>query len=740
MKKIFTIAIIAVFTVAAFIACEGDQGPMGPKGEPGIEVDEPGLVVSLDADKNDITLTLGLNTTLSAAVNADAIIHTLIWELIDGADEILKLNRPGTEPGAPAPPVGPAPFAERAVKLTGDSVKVTGIAEGTALIKITALGSSHIPEQTTINVTVFGAATEFAKLAKQAEDNVLPQAVTITAHGFERIPPQTLDFFNEESVSGTRLTITVKGSVPGIALAVKEQGSLFRVGKGISLIIENIDLQGIDNNNRPLVVVEEGATLTIRENSGIKDNINNVPSIQANFQHFGGGVRVEPTGLFMMYDGEISGNKSIMGGGVFNDGEFTMLDGIISYNISDAGGGVINWAGDFNMMGGAIYRNSPISATAVTMGGGVYNVGGFFTMYDSAEILENISRFGGGVSNEGDFTMEGGKIYSNSATAGGGGVEASNGPFTMNGGEIFYNTSGTTGGAVVIVGGTTFTMEDGKIYDNVSEGMGGGVRVDDGGTFTMRQGCEISGNWSYYSGGGVVVISGGTFDMHGGLIDGNEGSIGGGVDVQYISGTSPATFNMYSGIISNNTARGLGGGVRTGEPRSTANIPSTVFNMYDGEIFGNKSLGTLETQGGGGVFAGGNFYMEAGRIYNNTSASGGGGVRIHADGRFEMFGGEISGNTAATIGGGVLHAGAGYVSIGTEFRMVSGTIYGSNAEAAKQNKAGTNGAAFKISPVIVIGYAQYGTFTGAESDVWTSSGNFDDTVETTITVTNGVKN
>ena len=86
-----------------------------------------------------------------------------------------------------------------------------------------------------------------------------------------------------------------------------------------------------------------------------------------------------------------------------------------------------------------------------------------------------------------------------------------------------------------------------------------------------------------------------------------------------------------------------------------------------------------------------------------------------------MSGGTISGNNADN-GGGVRVEGA-------TFRMVNGTIYGSNEGALSNTATTTPGAALFNG-----GTAQRGTLSGV---TWTSLGNLTDT-DTTIRVVDGV--
>jgi len=90
-----------------------------------------------------------------------------------------------------------------------------------------------------------------------------------------------------------------------------------------------------------------------------------------------------------------------------------------------------------------------------------------------------------------------------------------------------------------------------------------------------------------------------------------------------------------------------------------------------------------------------------------------------------MNGGEIAGNTASSSGGGV------YEYMGT-FRIVTGTIYGTNETNTSLRNIATTGTAVYIRG----GTAQRGTF-GGTNGAWVSSGTLS-TTDNTVKVVNGV--
>ncbi len=109
-------------------------------------------------------------------------------------------------------------------------------------------------------------------------------------------------------------------------------------------------------------------------------------NIVGNTTDFGGGVYVGPTqSIFHMMGGSIVGNTADFGGGVFITGglsEFFMMGGSITGNSAGNGGGVFVYS-QFTMMGGSITGNTADS------GGGVYMTGGCFSVFESPVISDN---------------------------------------------------------------------------------------------------------------------------------------------------------------------------------------------------------------------------------------------------------------------------------------------------------------------------------------------------------------
>jgi hypothetical protein len=291
---------------------------------------------------------------------------------------------------------------------------------------------------------------------------------------------------------------------------------------------------------------------------------------------------------------------------------------------------------------------------------------------------------------------------------------------------------------VILALGNNITLQGGSGDNSV-------IVVSDGGALVMNTGSIITGNRiTGTNGGGVSVYNGGTFTMNGGTILGNQstrgssvtggGGLGGGVYVQ------DGTFTMTGGKISGNTATGNGSG------GGGICLRGGTFTMNGGEISGNtvtsnpsSTSGVYSHSGGGVYLMTGTFTMTGGKISGNTvtgridDGNYGGGVGTNA-GTFTMTGGEISGNTVTRLGTSALidNSGGGvFLATGVIFRLVSGTIYGSNETTTSLRNAATYGAALFKHPDAI---AQYGTFSGG---TWNKNGDLN-TSNNTIKAVNGV--
>jgi predicted outer membrane repeat protein len=306
------------------------------------------------------------------------------------------------------------------------------------------------------------------------------------------LPSQTLP-------TGANLTlIDILNVFSPRTIQLSGTGSLFTIGSGRSLTLQDITLEGSSTNDAPLVTVSSGGTFTMSGNSSIIDNIYiGTAGVTTN----GGGVNVT-NGTFIMSGGMISGNKAIntmppsSGGGVFvTGGTFTMSGGTITDNEAGGGGGVYVHNSILTMSGNATVKDNTASSS---IGGGVYFGGSSpssthlpsFTMDNNATISGNKATTNGGgvyfttsMSPTTTFEMKGGTIGGttdkNIADQGGGVyVTGSASEFTMSGGTVYG------------VNGNTATIEGAALYVNTSAkatyGDGSSIPDDSNSTNTPR--------------------------------------------------------------------------------------------------------------------------------------------------------------------------------------------------------------------------------------------------------------
>ena len=360
-----------------------------------------------------------------------------------------------------------------------------------------------------------GVAGQIARL----HTGTLPPTATITVAADEEILPQSLYFY------GSEIDITLTGG--GNTLSLGAPGSMFTVGRGVTLRLGDLTLQGRPNNTGgALVTVSGGGNLIMGAGSFITGNSNWAsPPI-------GGGVAVNTGGTFTMFGGEIRNNNALHGGGVFNAGTFVIEDGQIHANEADSnGGGVLNDGGStFTMRGGEIFGNE------ANQGGGVRNFG-TVNMYHGAAISSNTALgttnvLGGGVFNTGTFNMLGGEIFDNAANQGGG--------------------------------------------------------VDNRGTFNMHDGAVISGNTAQAGGGqplGGGVINSGTFNMHGGEFSGNSAGQAGGGMINF------GTFRVENGLMhGSDTVSGLVNMAPSGAVLNSQPAATSLHGTFTGGVFASQGI------------------------------------------------------------------------------------------------------------------------------------------------------
>lgn len=252
---------------------------------------------------------------------------------------------------------------------------------------------------------------------------------------------------------------------------------------------------------------------------------------------YGRGVRLgdsSSTGDFIMYGGEISGNRIDIsahsaaagdGAGVESQlSDFTMYGGKITNNHvikgsnnegggvnMHTGGGVISAGTYLKLYGGTISNN-----TADKRGGGVFT-NMTLTISDGITITGNKSEQGGGIyTYDEDITINGGNITGNTATYGGGvyhiGDYRTCDTLTISGSATITGNTATDGGGVYVESGKNTSnwnkgqgalqINGGSITNNTATGNGGGVYINERGLLTITGG-NVTDNTATVNGGGV---------------------------------------------------------------------------------------------------------------------------------------------------------------------------------------------------------------------------------------------
>ncbi|MFP3090415.1 hypothetical protein LQZ21_08825 [Treponema sp. TIM-1] len=468
-------------------------------------------------------------------------------------------------------------------------------------------------------------------------------------------------------------TVVIDGH--GRTLNKTSPGTLITVGGGVTLTLQNINLQGYSANNAPLVKVLSGGKLILGAGAVLSGNKTNSEA---------GGIWVNNGTLTMNSGAVIKGMEARRAGGalISNNGRFIMSGGTI---------GGPN-PGDGNTVPDGDYSVPPPSFLTDQFGGGVLVDNGFFDMYGGTiQANKANAEYGGGgvaVIDYGTFTHHGGTITGNIAgkSHSGGGVYA----YSYGGSNVDI-TRVTIKGAAVIAGNRA-----------LAENSGGGVGciqnirlIIEGGTITGNiAGDPVSGGEAS-SGGGVYYL-GDDFTMYGGIVKENivwGDSSGGGIYIQH------GTF--YGGSIQGNEAKGSasGGGIYS--------AMHVIIENTAVAIAGNKAH---EANSGGGVYVKqGYFELTNGSITGNSAwgPSSGGGIYVYRDGNVSMTrpdtgnGGKrvITGNEARYNDPGDKSAGAVYIdgdgitNSGSNglFHMDSGSIGGTSPGDGNTAVRGANG-------------------------------------------------
>jgi len=265
-----------------------------------------------------------------------------------------------------------------------DTVRVRVTVGGSALEFYFALAQNIAPETVPGNTL----AEQLAWLREDARSGGY-YLVQIGA-AFEDITPAQSSLAFGDRIN---ITVRIRGTGANREIRLDQNGLMFSVGSGITLVLDsNVTLVGRNpgrtgmNNINTLVQVDNGGILRMNAGANIMGNASTSGA-------GAGGVQVVNGGVFILNGGYIFGNTATWegGGGVLieSGGKFDMLGGMIFDNDGELGGGILIRGGTFRMSGGQIFgsdagaglanisRGTGANASAAIFNAGTFLLGTF---------------------------------------------------------------------------------------------------------------------------------------------------------------------------------------------------------------------------------------------------------------------------------------------------------------------------------------------------------------------------
>ena len=384
------------------------------------------------------------------------------------------------------------------------------------------------------NITVQTGFSTFTVSNSDEWLSAFSQMQNITSDTFDIL---VTDNFSVEPINVYRnnfmsVTITIRSNNNN-EISLNSNGSLFIFGDGVTMVIENITLRGKNNNNAPLVKVNNKGKLILK-NGGIITGNTYITS-------------VDETG----------------GAGVYlNGGSFDITGGQISEN-------TLNGTGN-NLRGGGVYA---VNGSVVSMTGGLIGQNSITNNHEGKGGAQ-----GGGISifNNSYFEMTDGVIELNAVNSRATSVMIT---WLMTSGIMVSEASG--GGVHAEDSNSFFFLKGGKIRRNNCSVQSGNTTIQYGAAY----------------GGGVFIGRGGNFIMEAGIINGNSvihststnltsfdntchGAYGGGVGS--LDGNIVKTGGIIYGNVTGNDADGV-------PFRNTAQ--SDIFGDCGNAVFHDTSFG-----------------------------------------------------------------------------------------------------------------------------------------------------
>lgn len=394
------------------------------------------------------------------------------------------------------------------------------------------------------------------------------------------------------------------------------------------------------------IVLNDGITMLSYDNNGAMDPTNTI--VDGNGQcacFYINATNALVAGFTITNGNGLGGTSADNGGGVELNNGGILSNCIVVGNVANLrGGGVSMNSGTANKL-----LNCRVIGNRVTnLTTSVYGGGGVYVSQNS------IVR---------DCTISGNSVLGSDPTwqyNGGGGVYM-NPPSQLTGCDVRSNAARNAGGGVFmtgVAGGTILvesnTITGNRVVTNYGLGSGGGIYIYEMATNGIVRASTIASNRAYRAGGIMVLLANsagrGCFIedcfIHDNLAESGDGGgiIAYGFQVNYVTISNCAIFNNQAtnsasgnagGVlldsagllvrcaITNNLARGNGGGVRLTRTNIDPNLLPTVRNCL---VRGNTAQAAGSS--GAGIYMNGTGIVESCTVVDNVATGAAGGIVI----------------------------------------------------------------------------------------------------------------
>ncbi len=275
------------------------------------------------------------------------------------------------------------------------------------------------------------------------------------------------------------------------------------------------------------------------------------------------------------------------------------------------------------------------------------------------------------------------------------------------------------GGGGVFNDGGTVLIDNATIELNESGGQfgsGGGILSVAGDVMITT--TDILGNSANRAGGGIEVIAGSISMSDSRLNDNDVNGLGvfattpspgegGGL---HVSGTADVT--IVDSIVSNNEARGAGGGLWNNS--GTMIVRGTTIENNVSEVSGDFN-------GGGGIYnRSGDLQISSSNIIGNSAAGSGGGV-FNFSGTVSLASSTIANNSADASGGGLFQRTAPAINVGSV--ITNSTISGNTAGGVGGGIHNNDSTVTIFNSTVVLNRSDSDGSNDVGGGIWTLSGN-----------------